>query len=267
MTNGARHHLKRFNAPKQWGLDKYNGKYAVRPLPGPHSKSLSIPLKYIIAKFLKLANTAKEIDYIISNKMIAVNGKEIECAKFPVGLFDVITIKKTNMHYRLYFGANKKFKLHKISSDEARFRITKVRSQYAYNRVPLTATMDGFNFKFADPAIKVGDTVKVNIETGEIVDFTSIEVGKIGYVYAGLSAGRIGIIKRIDVAFDGKKTIYLEDKNMKAFKSSAENMMVVGKDDNSIFVSLEEDDGIRLNVYELSNIRYSVEKKVDVEDY
>lgn len=266
MTSGAHHHLKRLNAPIQWGLDKFGGKYAVRPLPGPHNKSLSIPLKYIIARFLKVANTSKEIEYIISEKMISINGKDADSGKFPVGLFDVITIKKSNLHFRLYFGPNKKFKLRKISSDEAQFRITKVVSKYVYNRVPLTAAMDGFNFKFADPSINVADTVKVDIKTNQIVSAIGIEVGKIGYVFLGTNAGRMGVVKRIDIAVDGRKTIQLQDKNMKLFNVPEAGMMVVGNDEKSILVSFDQEDGVRLNNFERSNIKYATEDKVEVED-
>lgn len=265
MTCGAHHHLKRLAAPTQWGLDKHSGKYAVRPLPGPHSKDLSIPLKYIIARFLKVANTSKEVDYIISSKMIHVNGKDMSSGKFPVGLFDVITVKKTNQHFRLYLGANRKFKLHKISSEEAGFRITKVLSKHSYNNIPLTSTLDGFNFKFANPAIDIGDTVKVDIRTNKIVDSLPIEVGKVAYVYSGPNAGRIGVVKRIDVAIDGKKTFQVQDRSQKSFNVPSSKIMAIG-DANSILIGLDENDGVRLNSFEVSNIKYASNKQVEVED-
>lgn len=265
MTCGAHHHLKRLAAPVQWGLDKHSGKYAVRPLPGPHSKELSIPLKYIIARFLKVANTSKEVDYIISSKMISINGKNVGCGKFRVGLFDIITVKKTNQHFRLYLGANRKFKLHKVSSDESRFRITKVLSKHSYNSIPLTSTLDGFNFKFANPAICIGDTVKVDIQTNKIVDSLPIEVGKVAYVYSGPNAGRIGVVKRVDVSIDGKTTFQIQDRNQKSFNVPSSKVMSIG-DGSSTLVSLDENDGVRLNSFELSNIRYAPSKQVEVED-
>lgn len=257
MTSGAHHHLKRLNAPSQWGLDKWNGKYAVRPLPGPHTKGTSIPLRYIIAKFLKVASTSREIDYILSNKMISINGKEIECGKFPVGLFDVITIKKTNSHFRLYFASNKKFAIRSITSDESQFRIAKVMGKHTYNQIPLTRTSDGFNFKFVDPSIIVTDTVKIDIKNNTIVSRLSVNLGALAYVYGGFNCGRIGIIKRIDVLENGSKSLYLEDKLGKAFSAPLNDAIIIGENSESSLISFETHDGIRLNTFEKSNLLYA----------
>lgn len=265
MTCGAHHHLKRFAAPNQWGIDKKSGKYAVRPLPGPHSKERSIPFKYIIARFLKVANTAKEVDYIIEQKMILVNGREVSSMKFPVGLFDVLTIKKTNQHFRVYLGANRKFKVRKITSDDARFRISKVASKHTYEGIPLTHTIDGYNFKFADPKINIDDTVKIDIATNKIVGNIALSNGNTGYVFAGPNAGRIGTITRIDSDVSGSRKVFLQDKLEKIFSAPAEKVMVIGEG-NSTIVSLEEDDGIRLTAFEISNNKYAAEKKVEAED-
>lgn len=265
MPCGAHHHLKRLAAPTQWGLDKKSGKYAVRPLPGPHNKEISIPLKYIVARFLKVANTAKEVDYIAESGMIHVNGKAIKCPKSPVGLFDVITVVKTNQHYRLYLGANKKFKLHKITSEEAKFRISKVISKHINEGIPLTHTLDGYNLKFVDPSVSIEDTVKIDISNNKVVCNLSLSVGKTAYVYSGPSSGRIGVIKRIDAAESGKKTVFMQDKLGKSFSAISSKLMVIGEND-SCLVSFDENDGIRLNAIEISNNKYNAIEQVDVED-
>ena len=151
-------------------------------------------MKYVLARFLKVANTAKEVEYIANSKMISINGRDVDSVKFPVGLFDVITIKKTNQHYRIYLGANKKFKVLKIDSDEAQYRVSKVVSKHTNDGIPLTHTMDGYSFKFSDPSIQIDDTVKINIKTNTIVSNTSLEVGKIAYVFEGPQSGRIGTV-------------------------------------------------------------------------
>lgn len=265
MTSGAHHHLKRLAVPTQWNLDKKSGKYAVRPLPGPHKKELSIPLKYVLARFLKVANTAKEVEYIANSKMISVNGRDIDSVKFPVGLFDVITIKKTNQHYRIYLGANKKFKILKIDSDEAQYRISKVVSKHTYEGIPLTHTMDGYNFKFSNPSIQIDDTVKIDIKTNKIISNTSLEVGKIAYVFEGPQSGRIGTVTKIDVAIDLKKTVFLQDKLGKIFQAPSSKLMTIGTAESPL-IRLEENDGIRLNAYEVSNNKYSAKENVEVED-
>lgn len=265
MACGSHHHLKRLTVPKQWNLDKKSGKYALRPLPGPHSKFLSIPLGYVLSRFLKVANTAKEIEYITNNKMVTVNGRDVNSVKFPVGLFDVITFKKTNQHFRIYFGANGKFKLHSISSDEAMFRLSKVISKHSHEGYTYTHTMDGYNFNFADPAINLQDTVKINIKTNEIVANFALETGKLAYTYSGPHCGRIGTVIRIDVAIDLKKTIFIQDKLGKIFHVSSNDVMVIGEN-NSTYVAFDENDGVRLTSFEISNKHYAKEAEVEAED-
>lgn len=264
MPSGGHRHCKRLAAPSSWGLEKTGGKFAVRLMPGAHNKALSIPLKYIVSRFLKLAKTNKEITYILSNKMIEVNGKPVTNAKAPVGLFDVVTVKKTNSHYRLLFSTTRKFKIHKISAEESAFRLTKVSKKEIVDEVPFTRTLDGYNFKFVDPSVSVSDTVKVDIKTNKVVDFLKFEADKIAFVYSGSNTGRVGVIKRVEKLCDGKVFIYLTDANEKNFTVLESKAIVIG-DKDSLWMSLDESAGIKLDEYEHSNLRYAPEE-IAVED-
>lgn len=265
MPSGGHRHCKRLAAPNSWGLEKTGGTFSVRLLPGAHNKTLSIPLRYVIQRFLKVAETSKEITYILSSKMIAVNGKEVTNPKSPVGLFDVITVKKTNQHYRLLFSTSRKFKIHKISSEEAQFRLTKVTAKAVENGTPFTRTLDGYNFRFVNPAVSVSDTVKVDIKTNKVVDFIKFEADKIAFVYSGSNMGRVGVIKRIEKLRDGKVFLYLTDANAKNFTVLESKAIIIG-DHSSLWMSLDEQAGIKLDEFERSNIKYSVDNEVAVED-
>ncbi|KAI4290737.1 small subunit ribosomal protein S4e [Pancytospora philotis] len=265
MPSGGHRHCKRLAAPSSWGLEKTGGTFAVRLLPGAHNKQLSLPLKYVVQRFLKVANTSKELTYILSNKMIAVNGKDVTNPRVPVGLFDVITVKKTNQHYRLLFNVNRKFKIHKISSEEAQFRLTKVTSKGVDVSVPYTRTLDGYNFRFVDPAVGVSDTVKVDIKTNKVVDYIKFEADKIAYVYSGSNMGRVGVIKRVEKLRDGKVFVYLTDANNKNFTVLESKAIVIG-DSNALWMSLDEGAGIKYDEFELSNKRYEANNEIAVED-
>jgi small subunit ribosomal protein S4e len=49
--------------------------------------------------------------------------------------------------------------------------------------------------RYPDPLIKVNDTVKVNIETGKVVEFIKFDIGNIVMVTGGRNRGRIGVIQ------------------------------------------------------------------------
>jgi len=46
------------------------------------------------------------------------------------------------------------------------------------NKIPYIVTHDGRTLRYPRPDIKVLDTIKLNIETGEIVDVYRFESGK-----------------------------------------------------------------------------------------
>lgn len=265
MPSGTHCHLKRIAAPPSWGLSSTGGKFAVRPLPGGFPKKLSIPIKYIIERFLKAAHTAREIHYVLLSKMIAVNGKDVVNPKTTVGLFDVITVKKTNQHYRLIFNVQRKFKLHKISSDEAQFRLTKVSHKYVDNNIPYTCSIDGYNFRFVDPSVTVSSTLKVDVKTKKVVDHLAFEAGNTVFVYGGSNVGRVGVIKRIEKVA-GDANVYLEDANGKAFTVLESRSIVIGTE-KTLWMTLDESAGIKLTEFERSNLRYAEKNnEVEVED-
>lgn len=263
MPSGGHRHLKRLNASNKWGLSKNGGKYAIRQLPGTHNKELTIPMHYILTKFLNLAMTSKEVHYIMVNGLVLVNNKRMLNHKSPVGLFDVITVKKSNEHFRLILGINRKFKLQKITSDEAKYRLTKVsgksfdmlKIEDKEEKVPMTRTLCGYNFRYADPAIELNDTVKVDIANNKIVENYKFETGAILFIYSGSNIGRVGVIKSMEKQTDGKTLIQLVDGNMNHFTTLMTSAMVIGKDEKT-FITLDESAGVKYTEFEKSNMKY-----------
>ncbi|ORD99124.1 RS4 [Hepatospora eriocheir] len=260
MPSGGHRHLKRLAAPKSWGLKKSGGKYAVRPLPGSHSKATSIPIQYILSSLLDLTHTNKEVDYVLKRGLLLLNGKIINNHKRCAGLFDVITVKEANEHYRILLGINGKFKLVKISDEEAKYRYVKVISKDIENDIPYTRTSCGYNFRFADPSIKINDTVKVDIEQNKIVDKIPFQVNSTVFIYLGSNTGRVGTVQKIEKQISGKTLITLVDSSEKIFTSPMESSIAIGYDSN-VEITLDNDAGIKLTAFEKSNLKY---KEVEV---
>ena len=86
-------HQKRLSAPKTYKIPRKVSKWVVKPSPGPHNKE-AIPLLVLVRDFLELADTGREARRIISSGEILVDGIVRKDYKFPVGLFDVVTIPK-----------------------------------------------------------------------------------------------------------------------------------------------------------------------------
>ena len=60
--------------------------------------------------------------------------------------------------------------------------------------IPFISTHDGRTIRYPDPLIKVHDTVKLDLETGKIVDFFKFDIGQQVLITGGRNTGRIGTV-------------------------------------------------------------------------
>jgi small subunit ribosomal protein S4e len=77
---------------------------------------------------------------------------------------DVVSIEKTGENFRILYDVKGRFILKKLKADEAKFKLCKVKSRsLGPNKIPYIVTHDGRTFRYPDPAIKVGDSLKLNL--------------------------------------------------------------------------------------------------------
>ena len=62
------------------------------------------------------------------------------------------------------------------------------------NKIPYLITHDGRTLRYPHPEIKKYDTVKLNLETGDIDGHVKFEVGVSCMVTGGNNIGRVGIL-------------------------------------------------------------------------
>lgn len=106
-----------------------------------------------------------------------------------------MTIEKTNDHFRLLYDVKGRFVLHKIGSEEASYKLLRVkRVAVGPKGVPYLVTHDGRTIRYPDPLIKVHDTVRYDLNKGKIVDFIKFETGNLCMVTGGHNLGRVGVI-------------------------------------------------------------------------
>ena len=120
--------MKRVAAPKQWYLGKLKGLYATRPSQGPHKLRECIPLSVLLQQRLKYALSRDEARKIANDKegLIKVDGKVRRDFRYPLGQMDVVTIEKTNEHFRILLDVKGKFIPHRIDAKEAGFKLCKI---------------------------------------------------------------------------------------------------------------------------------------------
>jgi ribosomal protein S4E len=250
MARGPRKHLKRLNAPKHWMLSKMDGIWAPRPSQGPHKLRECLPLILILRNRLKYALTGKEAKMICMQRHVKVDGNIRTDPQFPAGFMDVVEIPKSGDQFRLIFDTKGRFVLHRLTDEEKKFKLCRVRRQEITNKkVPYIATHDGRTIRYPDPLIKVDDVVKVDIESGKVVSVLHFEVGKLAIITKGRNTGRVGTVLHIERHPGSFDIVQIRDASGHSFSTRKENVFIIGTGDQPE-VSLPKGKGVKLSILE-----------------
>ncbi|KAL1921768.1 40S ribosomal protein eS4 [Calcarisporiella thermophila] len=250
MVRGPRKHLKRLAAPKHWMLDKLTGCYAPRPSAGPHKLRECLPLIIFLRNRLKYALNGKEVQSILMQRLVKVDGKVRTDSTYPAGFMDVITIEKTGEHFRLIYDVKGRFTVHRITAEEASYKLCRVkRVQLGAKGIPYIVTHDGRTIRYPDPLINVNDTVRLDLETGKITDFVHFEVGNVCMITGGRNMGRVGVITHRERHIGGFDIVHIKDSLDRQFATRLSNVFVIGQG-NKPWISLPKGKGVKLTIAE-----------------
>ena len=231
-------HLKRIAAPSFWKISKKAYAWVVRPRAGPHKLEECFPLLIIVRDILKLADNAKEAKKIIKMGEILVDGKVRKDHKFPVGLFDVISIPKMKKFYRIV-PARKGLKLIEIDEKESKVKLCKIRNKTIVKNGKVQLNLhDGKNILVDDPTLyKTGDSLLLELPTLKILEHIKLEKGNLGIVIKGKRAGKMGEIEKIVVTRTKDPTRVICKMEGESVEILKEYFFVVGKEKPLIKVS------------------------------
>lgn len=250
MARGPKKHLKRLNAPKHWMLSKMDGIWAPRPSQGPRKLRESLPLILILRNRLKYALTGKETKMICVERNVLVDGKIRTDPNYPAGFMDVVELPKSNDQFRLIYDTKGRYVLHRISDEEKKFKLAKVKKQeLTKKKIPYVVTHDGRTIRYPDPAIKVDDVVKVDIATGKIVDFIKFETGKLAMITKGRNTGRVGTVLHVERHPGAFDIVTVRDATGNTFSTRQENVFIIGNGSEST-VSLPKGNGVKISIIE-----------------
>lgn len=231
-------------------LDKISGTWAPRPSSGPHKLRECLPLILILRNRLKYALNRKEVISILMQRYVKIDNVIRTDETFPCGFMDVISLEKTGEHFRLLLDTKGRFALHRIKSDEAKYKLCKVkRAQVGPKSIPYVATHDSRTIRYPDPLIKINDTVKVDIESGKIMDFIKFEVGSMAVITGGANMGRLGTIVRREHHPGSFEIVHIKDALGHQFATRLSNVFIIGQSNKS-WVSLPKGKGVKLSILE-----------------
>ncbi|KZW01179.1 ribosomal protein S4e [Exidia glandulosa HHB12029] len=255
MARGPKKHLKRLNAPSSWMLDKLSGTYAPRPSPGPHKLRECFPLTILLRNRLKYAITGREVTKILAQRLVKVDGKVKTDDTYPTGFMDVISLERTGEHFRILYDVKGRFVIHRITAEEAAYKLLKVRRVALGARgVPYIVTHDGRTIRYPDPLIRANDTVKFDLEQNKIVDYVKFDTGNIVMVTGGRNMGRAGVITHREHHHGGFDIVHVRDSLDRTFATRISNIFVIGEGIKP-WISLPKGKGTKLTISEERDVR------------
>ncbi|TEB33226.1 ribosomal protein S4e [Coprinellus micaceus] len=256
MARGPKKHLKRLAAPSSWMLDKLGGTYAPRPSPwSPQAPRIPPPQHLPPQPPQSTLLLVREVTAIVKQRLIKIDGKVRTDPTYPAGFQDVISIEKSGEHFRLLYDVKGRFTIHRITPEEASYKLLKVRKVALGARgVPHIVTHDGRTIRYPDPVIKVNDTVKFDFETGKITDFVKFDTGNIVMITGGRNMGRAGVIVHREKHIGGFDIVHVKDTLDKTFATRVTNIFVIGEGTKP-WVSLPKGKGTKLTIAEERDVR------------
>lgn len=109
----------------------------------------------------------------------------------------------------------------------------------------LTEAIDAARIRYPDPAIKVNDTVKIDLASGKITEFIRFDTGVIAMVTGGRNMGRVGVITHRERHDGGFNIVHIKDAIDNSFATRESNVFVIGQE--KPWVSLPKGKGVKVN--------------------
>lgn len=83
-------------------------------------------LNDLVCVSCRYALTGKEVQSILMQRLVKVDGKVRTDHTYPTGFMDVISMEKTDENFRLVLDTKGRFVVHRISKEEAAYKLCRV---------------------------------------------------------------------------------------------------------------------------------------------
>jgi len=209
------------------GVEKTK-RFVYKSRPGKHTGKTSLPIGVVIRDMLHVADNGREVNYILNQKDVLVDKRQVKSTKIPIGLFDVIDIPKLKKSYRLVYAGNGTFVCEEISGADAKYKICKIVSKKIAkgNKVQLV-TNDGRTIMTTNNAYKPKASIKLDLEENTIKEYFPIDKGRSAIVIGGKHVGQKAKIIGVSEATMQKPMIIKLKDNDKEFETTEKNIVVI----------------------------------------
>ncbi|MDG6913817.1 MAG: 30S ribosomal protein S4e [Nitrososphaerota archaeon] len=194
---GGMNKMKRLAAPRTWDISRKSDRFVFKPLPGPHSISASYPLGVVIRDLASMATLSRELKYMTKTGKVMVDGRERHTPRFPVGLFNVVSVPAEGVDYRLV-PTRKGLRLAKVAPDEATKKLCSINTKTKVKGGHIQYGLhDGRSVLDDDLDLAPGDAVLLEVPSQKVLGNVKLAKGSLGLVLSGDRAGQLGKISDV----------------------------------------------------------------------
>ncbi|MBY9008764.1 MAG: 30S ribosomal protein S4e [Candidatus Lokiarchaeota archaeon] len=241
--HGGSRTLKRLNTPKFLQIKRKHGKFFMTPSPGPHPSRLCLPLLHIVRDLLEIVDNYREAKKLIGLGNFKVDGKIVKDRTFPVGLMDVLSIVKTNKHYRILPDSHHGLILHEIPEAESTFKLCRITQKTTLKGGNIQLNLhDGRNIFISvkDPknpkedVYKRMDVLKITVPEQEILKVLKFKEGNLAIIMSGKNIGQLGKVLTILKRFGPKASTVSIQHNSEHTETLYDYTFIIGEGQSEI---------------------------------
>ena len=219
-------HMKRMTAPRSWSVPRKTSHWVMKPRPGPHGTTDSVPLGTVLRDMLKVCDNARAVKFVLGRRTVLVDGRAVTDHKFPVGLMDVLTLKEIDHSYRMLMDYKGRLQLVPIDENERGWKLARVdyKTTVAGGKTQVTLH-DGRNLLLPKDQYKTGDVLKIEVPSQRVLKAYKLDKGNLALLTGGSHPGTVQTIESYQVKRGSAS-------NIVTFKEGSstveENVFVVG---------------------------------------
>ena len=210
--HGQKRHVKRIAVPKHIPIrNKKETTFITKPLPGPHTGKSSMALTTFLVEVLKIPHSNKEARYLLTNKLVKVDGIPRSEEKMPVGLWEVIEVEGSGA-FRVSLDDHGRLVAYQEKDELKAKKPLKIKNKNLIKGGKIQLTFnDGRTILTSDNKFKVNDVVLFDLDKKQIVEHIKAEPGTTCFIIDGKHRGKSAKLKVIEQKGEAsEKTAVLE---------------------------------------------------------
>tara|TARA_Y100000310_G_scaffold344074_1_gene454951 strand:+ start:2487 stop:3224 length:738 start_codon:yes stop_codon:yes gene_type:complete len=240
---GERKSQKRISASKVVKIGRKAHTWLLKEMPGAHTGRESMALGVVMRDLMELTNNMQETKLALSAGAILVNGVIRRSTKFPVGLFDIISIPSAKKYFRIMLDKKGRFELQAITEKETASKLCKIIGKKTVKKGMIQLeTNDGKTLLQKKSDLKPFDSILVSLSDNKILKEIKLDKGRIVYIVGGEHSGETAKVKDIIAGtMKRPKLVSLEEKDS-SFLTVVDNIFVIGESKPDIGLKVKDNE-------------------------